>query len=412
MSLKKSVVGFAKSATVLAILTGSVATVTSMVLAPAAVAADKKQQLTSKMKPLGEAQKLMQEKKYKEALAVITSQVDPIQGKNEYETQVTNDMRLYCLRMSNDFPGLIKALEAMLQANQVPAGEIAARQEDIADSAFIAKDYAKVIQYAELILKGQPSNTKMIDMVARSYYLKEDYKSSAENFTKLLKYKEDKDTYAYLMSAYAKMDNKAGVVSTLEKKLAKFPAQEDWKNMFKYMKGEASYSEREQIEIYRLQKTMGILSADDHIGLAELAMAMTDPGDAKAALEAGIGAGVIKADERTNKLLNLAKSQAAADLGSLDAVAKEAANKPDGSALAKVGLAYLGHGQYDKAASALQTALTKGGLKSVDEVQIQLGAAQYFAKKPADAKKAFAAVSDKSKVARLARLWTIYMDQK
>lgn len=412
MSFKKSVVGFAKSATVLAVLTTGVATVTSIALAPAAIAADKKQQLSSKMKPLGEALKLSQEKKFKEALAVITGQVDPIAGKTEYETQVTNDLRLYCLRQLNDFPGLIKAMETMLQSNQVPADQVAARQEDIAESAFIAKDYAKVIQYAELVLKGQPSNAKMVDMVARSYYLKEDYKSAADNFNKLLKLKDDKATYEYLMSSYFKMDNKAGVVSTLERLLTKYPSQEYWKNIFKYMKAEASYSEREQIEIYRLQKTIGILSADDHIGMAELSLAMTDPGDAKAVLESGIGSGAIKADERTNKLVNLAKTQAAADLAGLDAVAKEAGNKPDGSALAKVGLAYLGHGQYDKAAAALQAAIAKGGLKSVDEAQVQLGAALYFAKKPAEAKKAFAAVAEKGKLARLAHLWVIYMDQK
>lgn len=412
MSLKKSVVGLAKSATVLAVLTTGVATVTSIALAPAAIAADKKQQLSSKMKPLGEALKLSQEKKFKEALAVITGQVDPIQGKTEYETQVTNDLRLYCLRMLNDFPGLIKAMEAMLQANQVPADQVAARQEDIAESAFIAKDYAKTIQYAELVLKGQPSNSKMVDMVARSYYLKEDYKSAAENFNKLLKLKEEKSTYEYLMSSYFKMDNKPGVVSTLEKLLAKYPSQEYWKNIFKYMKSEASYSERELIEIYRLQKTVGILSPEDHIAMAETSLAMTDPGDAKAVLEAGIGAGVIKADERINKLVNLAKSQAATDIASLDGVAVEAGKKPDGVALGKVGAAYLGHGMYDKAAAALTSAIAKGGLKSVDEAQIQLGASLYFAKKPAEAKKAFQAVSQNGKLARLARVWMIYMDQK
>lgn len=412
MSFKKSVVSLAKSATVLAVLTTGVATVTSVALAPAAVAADKKQQLSSKMKPLGEALKLSQEKKFKEALAVITGQVDPIQGKTEYETQVTNDLRLYCLRMLNDFPGLIKAMESMLQAGQVPADQVAARQEDIAESSFIAKDYAKVIQYAELVLKGQPNNAKMVDMVARSYYLKEDYKSAADNFNKLLKLKEEKSTYEYLMSAYHKMENKSGVVSTLEKLLTKYPSQEYWKNIFKYMKAEASFSEREQIEIFRLQKTLGILSAEDHVAMAELSLAMTDPGDAKSVLESGVGAGLIKADERINKLINLAKTQANTDIATLDGVAVEAGKKADGVALGKIGAAYLGHGMYDKAATALQSAIAKGGLKSVDEAQIQLGAALYFAKKPAEAKKAFQAVNTNGKLARLARLWMINIDQK
>jgi tetratricopeptide (TPR) repeat protein len=135
---------------------------------------------------------------------------------------------------------------------------------------------------------------------------------------------------------------------------------------------------------------------------------MLDAGDAKAALEAGISSGVIASSERTNRLLNRAKADAAKDLASLDATAKEAASKPNGEPLSKIGTAYLGHGLNEKAISTLQSAIAKGGLKSVDEAYVRIGVANLNMGKKAEALKAFQSVSEKSNLARVAKLWIIF----
>ena len=256
-----------------------------------------------------------------------------------------------------------------------------------------------------------------MQQLAQAYYLKGDYKSSADYAQKLISQAEkagkapEKIWLELLMGSQFKLENKAGLVSTLETLLTYYPSQQYWQDIFKYLANAASYSEREQIEIFRLKKTLGILSGEEYGELAELSLAMLTPGDAKAAMESGIAAGAIASSERTTRLLNKAKADAAADLAGLDATAKEAQGKKDGEALAKVGAAYLGHGQNDKAVSTIQAAIAKGGLKAIDESYVRLGVAYLNLGNKAEAIKSFQKVSSTSNLARLSRLWVIYAQQ-
>lgn len=414
MCVKKYFSGVAKSLSVVLALSAGVTTVTA-VLAPAAMAAaEKGQKLSSKMKPLGEAQALMGEKKWKEALAIINDKVVPIQGKSAYEESVTNEMKAYCLAQMRDYVGAAKIYEAMLTANQIPADQIAAKVLVISQAAFQQKDYDKSIQFAERYVKEAGPNADILQQIAQAYYLKGDYKQSAVYASKLIKQAEqakktpEKIWLELLMSSQYKQDDKAGLVGTLEDLLAYYPSQQYWKDIFKYLNNAASYTERETIEIYRLKKTLGIMTEDDYKQMTELSLAMTTPGDAKAALETGLSTGVVKSDERVTRLLNRAKADAAADLAGLDGSAKEAQAKGNAEALAKIGAAYLGHGQNDKAVMTIQAALAKGGLKAVDESYVRLGAAYVNLGNKAEAIKAFQKVSETSNLARLAHLWVIY----
>jgi tetratricopeptide (TPR) repeat protein len=157
-----------------------------------------------------------------------------------------------------------------------------------------------------------------------------------------------------------------------------------------------------------LKKAVGGMTAEDYNDLAELALSTQDAGDAKASLESGIAAGVVVSTERTTRLLNRAKAEAAADLASLDGIVKEATAKPNGEPLAKIGAAYLGHGLNDKAITTIQAAIAKGGLKSVDESYVRLGVALLNTGKKPEAIKAFQAVSDKSNLSRVAKLWVLF----
>ena len=131
MCVKKNLFGIAKSVSFVVALTTGLTTV-SAVFAPVAMAAEKAQQLSSKMKPLGEADKLMKEKKFKEALAIINEKVVPIAGKTAYEETVTNELKASCLLQLRDYAGAAKVYEAMLAANQVSADQIGQRLKTLA----------------------------------------------------------------------------------------------------------------------------------------------------------------------------------------------------------------------------------------------------------------------------------------
>lgn len=413
MCVKKNFFGIAKSVSFVVALTTGITTV-SAVFAPAVMAAEKAQQLSSKMKPLGEAQKLMGEKKWKEALAVINEKVVPISGKSAYEEQVTNEFKAACLVQLKDYAGVAKVYEAMLAANQVPADQVPARLNTLAELYLSLGDYSKGIDAYERYLKNNPATIDVTTGLMQAYFKKGDYKNSAEYAQKLIKQAEaakkpvDKNWLQILGYSYSKLGNNAAYADVLAKLLELYPSPEYWNDMLKIARNETNFSDREKIEYYRLKKAVGAMSAEDYNDMAELSLSMLDSGTAKTAIEAGLAAGVLPNTERTTKLLNRAKADAAADLATLDATAKEAATKPNGEPLAKIGAAYLGHGQNDKALSTIQSAIAKGGLKSVDESYVRLGVAYLNQGKKAEAIKAFQSVSDKSNLSRVAKLWVMY----
>lgn len=415
MGIKRFILATARSLAFVVAASTSLATVTA-VIAPAAFAAEKVKFSQKVGKPLQEAQQLMGQKNWKGALDKI-NEAAAVSGKTAQEDAAINEYKAYCLAQLKDTAGAAKIWETMLASNQIPADQVQAKILILSQISFQQKDYPKSIQYAERYLKESGPNSEVMQQLAQAYYLKGDYKTAAEHAQKLIKQAEqakkvpEKDWLVLLMSSQFKLEDKAGVASTLETLLVHYPTQEYWKNIFKYVNNEASYSEREIIEILRLKKALGILESNEYVEMAELSIAMTDPGDAKAALEAGISAGILgqgKDKERETRLLNLAKTQVKEDLATIDASAKDAQAKPTGDTLAKIGAAYLGHGQNDKAAAALQTAIAKGGVTNVDEAYVRLGVANLNLGNKPEAIKAFGSVSSKSKLARLSRLWIIY----
>lgn len=414
MCVKKNLFGIAKSVSFVVALTTGLTTV-SAVFAPVAMAAEKSQQLSSKMKPLGEAQKLMSEKKWKEALSVINEKVVPIAGKNAYEETVTNEFKAACLVQMKDYAGVAKVYEAMLAANQVPADQIGARLNTLAELYLSLGDYSKGIESYERYLKNNPATSEINLGLMQAYFKKGDYKKSAEYAQNLIKQAEqakkpvDKNWLQILGYSYSKLGDNTAYAGVLSKLLELYPSPEYWNDMLKIARNEVNFNDGEKIEFYRLKKTVGAMKdAGEYNEMAELALSMLDSGDAKAALEAGIAAGVVPNSERTTRLLNRAKADAAKDLAGLEAITKEASAKPNGEPLAKIGAAYLGHGLNDKAITTLQSAIAKGGLKSVDEAYVRLGVANLNLGKKAEAIKAFQSVSEKSNLSRVAKLWILY----
>ena len=108
----------------------------------------------------------------------------------------------------------------------------------------------------------------------------------------------------------------------------------------------------------------------------------------------------------------MAGTQAADDSKSLALVEKETAAAATGDPDAKTGEAYLSYGQLDAAVAALQRGLGKGGLTAPDTANLQLGIALFRQGKIEEAKTAFALVKQNKALTEVARLWTLFIQQK
>ncbi|HSB95173.1 MAG TPA: tetratricopeptide repeat protein [Spongiibacteraceae bacterium] len=397
---------------------GSVLTVSGVLSAPV-YAADKKgeKQVSAKVgKPLKEALELAQAKKFKDAMAKV-QEAQAISGKTPYEEYKINEIVAYVAINLQDYATATKAYEATLDSGELNAAEMKQRLDQLTKIYYQAKNYPKAIQFGNRYLKDVGSDTEIALLVAQAYYLQKDYPHTIEATESLLKIANQsgqpikEEWLKLLMSSQHEANRDTDAMATLEQLLAKYPSAAYWRDIFVYLQNEGGSSDRKSMEMYRLKSMTGVLRDSEYVEMAQLAMALGFPGDAKNILEKGfnnkvLGTGATK--DRENRLMTLAQTNSATDQKGLPTFEKEAIAAAGGDADIKLGEAYASYGQYDKAIEAMKRGLKKGNLKAEDEAHLQLGVAYLGAKRNSDAVSEFKAVSADSKLAHLARLWVIY----
>lgn len=394
----------------------------SMAIAPLvsqpvlAAKAAETQKVSAKVgKPLKQARELMDAKKWKEALEK-TKEAAAVEGKNPTEEALVNEMLAFCMINLKDYTNAVAVYETMLAAGQFKKEDEPKRILNMSQIYFALKNYPKSIELGERYLKVAGSDLEVMRQISQAYYLQNNFARAADYAQRLIDSAKkqgkavEEDWLQLLMSCQHKQNKKVEVVSTLEQLLTLYPNEKYWSDMFTYLLQGSSFSDRQNIIYLRLVKQANMLQPDEYIELAELSLAVTNPGDAKAILEEGFSKGVLgknQSKDRDLKLLNMAKTQAAEDLKLLPSIEKEALAKPTGDALVKVGEAWLGHGHYENAIAAFSKGLAKGGLKIQDETNINAGIAYLGLNKPDEAIKAFNAVPASSSLALMSRLWVI-----
>lgn len=396
----------------------TVGVVAASSMATAAYAAEKSQTISNPKlaKPLKAVQDLMQKKKFAEAKAEL-KEAQAVTGKTPYEEFVVNQFLAFISVNLKDYATAAQAFEAMADSGATPAGERAQNLKTIVQLNYQIKNYAKVTKYAQRYLKEIGPDVDMSLIMAQTHYLQKDYKSAVVDINEAIRTAEaagkspKEDWLNLLMASQYNSGDKAGVSKTLEVLVEKYPAQKYWKDLLGGLQGQTGLTNRQNFEIYRLKFATGVIDgATEYVEMAELALQLGLPGDATTVLQKGFAAGVLgtgAGKDREIRLQKGAQAQADADQKILSKVEKEAAAKPTGDALVKLGEAYSSYGQYDKAIELYKAGIAKGSLKEEDLTQLDMGITYAAAKKTEQAVAAFKSVGKASKYASLARLWTI-----
>jgi tetratricopeptide (TPR) repeat protein len=167
--------------------------------------------------------------------------------------------------------------------------------------------------------------------------------------------------------------------------------------------------DHDTLDIYRLKLLTGTISGkDEYTTLAQLAVQLGFPSEAVAVITKAQAANLMK-DDRGNKLLALAKSQAAADQANMAKNIAAAGAQPNGDALVKIGEDQWGMGNSKEAIGTIQNGMKKP-LTDKNGAQVRLGMAYLGAGQKADAEKTFDAVKgpDTDKSVQIAHLWALY----
>lgn len=408
----------------LSLALGTAVLASVLVLAPPELGAAEKegkkptQRVGAKVaKPLKAAQDAMGKQDWDTALAK-TLEAQAIPEQTPFEHYQINEFLSFIYLKKNDYANAALAYEEMLKSGEVPDDQLVERLKVATPLNFQVQNYPKVIEHGTRWLEATGgAATEAHSLVAQAYYIQEDYPNALKHAQGAIDSARRsgepiKEPWLQIkLGSYDQADDMKGATATLEELVREFPNQKYWGQLLAVNQQVTETDDRVTLNLYRLMFELGALKRDvDYVEMAQLAIEVGVPGEAVKVLEQGFANKILEEGDvaRRKALLQEAKKAAQNDqklLASLDTEAKAA---KAGEADVGLGTAYLSYDQYDKAVEALRRGLQKGGVRRPDEAQLLLGRALLKLNQAEDALKAFAAVPDSSKFARVANLWELY----
>jgi len=335
---------------------------------------------------LKEAQALAGAGNYRAAMAKI-NEAENAPGKTAADTTVINQMKQYVGVKSGDASiGGAAGAKAKF-ANDYNAG----RWKDVIGAADTLRKYNALDAQSQLI-------------IAQAYYRAGDF-SGCARYVKSNLGNGDAALELLARCAYENGDEVTQRQS-LETLVSRGGKPEHWKSLLRLTERTRGLSDNNSLDINRIRLMTGnITTKDEYLLLAQLALQLGNAAEAQSVTEKGIAAKVLN-DERSTRLLNLAKTQAAANAAELQKNIAAARAQPTGEALLRVGGDLVSQGKGKEGLALVQEAVKKP-LKDAANGQIRLGHAYLAAGQKAEAQKIFSSVKTPPKDAMVAHLWSL-----
>jgi hypothetical protein len=365
------------AATAILLGTAAVGAAAFLATAPAQAAT-----VSAKVGPLlKEAQALISSKNYKAATAKL----------NEAEAAAsTSDDRA----IINQFKNLI----AVSSADPNTAGGAKAKfAQD-----YNAGHFKDVIADAEYLRKFNEFDGQSQLIVGQAYYKAGDYAGCV----KYAKNLGGNDTALELQARCAyEIGDEVTQRTALETLVSRSGKPEYWALLLKITEHSTKgLNDHNSLDLARIRYLTGnVTTKDDYINYAQLALEQHDFAEAQSVMEKGAK---LLSDDRSARLLNLAKTQAAAAANNLAKDTAAASAAPQGDAAVDLGEAMVGMGKAKDAIPLIQAGIKKP-LKDANNAQFRLGQAYLAAGQKSDAIAAFAKVKAPEKDAVIGHLWTL-----
>lgn len=342
-------------------------------------------------KPLLDAQALMGQGNYKAAMAKV-NEAEAVVNKTPEETSIIAQMKNAIAVKSGDVS---------------IGGAVAAKAKFAND--YNARKFKDVIADGEIMKKAGALDAQTMQLIAQAYFESGD-KAGCEKYIKNNFSSPGDTTLELLMRCAYDAGDDDTQRQTLETLVAHTGKPEYWNNLLKLTEHAQGMRDADTLSVYRLKLLTGTISGkDEYFLLAQLALQLGFAPEAQAVIVKGQAAVKELNDARTNKLLDLAKGQAAADVANLSKNLAAANAAPQGDALVKIAEDQWGQGKAKDAIGTAQAALKKP-LTDKNHATIILGMAYLGAGQKADAVKTFDSVKGPAgdKNAMIAHLWSLY----
>jgi len=362
-------------------------------------------------KPLQEAQKLATSGKAKEALAKL-KEADAIGGKSEFEKYQIERVRASAAAAAGDNDTAARAFEAVINSGRLSASEAPKFTEALAGMYYRAKDYPKAITWIQRVLKDNPGNSQMKELLIQTYYISGKHAEAAKELQ--AGGAKSEGNLQMLANIQLKQNDKAGYVQTLEKLAASYPKASYWADLLNRVVGKPGFSSSLNLDVMRLKLAMGqITKPGEFMEMGQLALQAGNPAEAMKIVDAGYKKGALGtgADAgRHQRLKDLAiKTQGE---NAKNQAAQEATfrKEKDADGLANMGFALVSEGKGADGLKLIDEAIKLGTARKPEEMLLHYGIAQFNAGKKSAALSTLKSVKGTNGEAELARYWTMYIN--
>jgi tetratricopeptide (TPR) repeat protein len=306
---------------------------------------------------------------------------------------------------ANDMGAAQQAVDAIASSNALPTQQVAEIYAQLGGQLFNDKQYAQSLTVLQKAERLDPTNADVQRGIGLAYYQSGQKAEAAAAFQRMIdasKTSGQKPTDdVYRLAIQAAVDAHSPQATAIARDwLAAYPSQESWRNALLVYR-HADTGDVNAIDLMRLSSLTNAMEPGDYASYADKALDQGNYGEAKAAIDAGIAAGSLKASNPdVAKVLAAARGKVptAAEL----AAAEKGAAIPN--AFLRVGDRYYAAGDYAKAASLYREALAKGVDPNL--ANLRLGEALVRSGDKAGAAAAFNAVT--GPLAELAKFWLVY----
>jgi hypothetical protein len=376
------------------------------------------QQLKPKVvKALIPAQEAMKKEDWETADKHI-SEAKAVSERGPYDDFMIAELDANVQLKRSKYAESLAAFEKSFNSGFLPADQTKDRLKIITQLQMQLKSYPQVIENAKKLLSmDSEPQLPVRQLLAQSYYVTEQYQPAADTLKQMIPLAEaskqpvEENWLQMLLGSQVRLQDAPGVLDTLKRLAVTYPQDQYLKDLYNQWK-RVEQEDRVKLNLYRLMFELNRLEfSEDYMAMAQLASSAGFPGEAITILERGnTDKKFVDEVEQVQYRKQLASAKTSAQTDRKAVAATEATiGSKGGEEQVQLGLALASYGEFGKAAQWLQSGITKGGVKRLDQAQIMLGYALHKANRTADAQTAFSSIDPASQLGVIAQLWRAYV---
>ena len=369
---------------------------------------------------LAEAQAFAEAKDMNSAAKVLDEMIEK-GGKNALNSyELANVFNLYAFihYSREDYPRALDAYENVVSQPDIPLAMEINTRYTIAQLYFVQEKWREGI---DALLKWfdmtETPNANAYVLLSQGYYQLKDYDKSLANVEKAISMYEEKGKvpkeqwYNLARFLYFEKNDVEATVDVLETLLKYYPKKQYWVQI-SHLYGEQK-KETDQLAAMETAYVQDFLDkGTEQVTMAYLYLNADVPYKAAKVMDKGLKNESIEGKSKNWEIAGNSWRQAQEIDKAIPAMEEAAAKSDKGELYARLGNIYLDGDEFNKAITAINKGLQKGGVNRPDTARLVLGMAYFNTKQYEKARKAFEAAGKDERSEEYAKQWMKYMESE